>query len=45
MDYQRVVKELVESFGSWFEDEQKLLDGRMTAESVSLRQALFPDSG
>lgn len=32
MDYQRVVKELVESFGIWFEDEQKLLDGRMTAE-------------
>ena len=32
MDYQRVVKELVESFGSWFEDERKLLDGRMTAE-------------
>ena len=31
MDYQHLVKELVESFGSWFEDEQKLLDGRMTA--------------
>jgi len=31
MDYQRLVKELVESFGSWFEDDQKLLDGQMTA--------------
>ena len=31
MDYQQVVRELVESFGNWFEDEQKLLDGRMTA--------------
>lgn len=32
MDYQHVVKELVASFGSWFDDEQKLLDGRMTAD-------------
>ena len=32
MDYQRLVKDLVESFGTWFEDDQKLLAGRMTAD-------------
>jgi len=32
MDYQHFVKDLVDSFGTWFEDDRKLLDGRMTAD-------------
>jgi 2-enoate reductase len=32
MGYQRLLEELVESFGTWFEDEHKLEDGQMTAD-------------
>jgi 2-enoate reductase len=32
VDDQRWVKDLVDSFGTWFEDEHRLSDGRMTAD-------------
>jgi 2-enoate reductase len=32
MDYAHVIEELVENFGTWFEDEHRLRDGQMTAD-------------
>lgn len=32
MDYEQLVQDLVAGLGSWFEDEQRMRDGQMTAE-------------
>lgn len=32
MDYESMIRALVESYGSWYEDEARLRDGRMTAD-------------
>ncbi|MBN1658309.1 MAG: FAD-dependent oxidoreductase [Anaerolineae bacterium] len=32
MDYEQSLQELVDSFGHWFDDDQRLRDGQMTAE-------------
>ncbi len=42
MDYEQRVRELVESFGDWFDDDQKLRDGRMTAELYPYTQLFSP---
>lgn len=42
MDYEQAVKELVEGFGHWFEDEQRFQDGRMTAELYPYEKLFSP---
>lgn len=42
MDYEQLVKELVEDFGTWFDDDQRLRDGRMTAELYPYRELFSP---